>query len=95
MITVSIVTYKTDTAELARRLDSLCSEDVERIYIVDNSREDKIRRFCQNQPKVVYLANDNTGEAKCSRENLKARYRRRIRNRSFRYENIEAYRGDE
>ncbi|MEQ2598928.1 glycosyltransferase family 2 protein, partial [Phocaeicola vulgatus] len=39
MITVSIVTYKTNLEELSKCLQSLISSLVSQIYIVDNSNE--------------------------------------------------------
>ena len=61
MITVSICTYKTDTEELRKCLDSLISEKISNIYIVDNSHMRYIGEFCKEFSKVQYIPNDNVG----------------------------------
>ena len=61
MITVSIVTYKTDLDELKQCLESLTSPLVSKIYIVDNSNEKYIADFCVRYPKVEYIGCDNAG----------------------------------
>lgn len=61
MITVSIVTYKTDISELKNCLDSLDSSLVRRIYIVDNSRMESIADFGSQMDKVEYIGSDNVG----------------------------------
>lgn len=60
-VNVSIVTYRTDCAELERCLRSLDSECVERIYIVDNASETAVRDFCRKFPKVEYIPSANGG----------------------------------
>ena len=49
MITVSIVTYKTNLGELSKCLQSLISSLVSQIYIVHNSNERYIADFCQQR----------------------------------------------
>lgn len=61
MTTVSIVTYKTDTEELGRCLDSLTSERISKIYIVDNSRMKYLEEFCKGLRNVQYIPNENVG----------------------------------
>lgn len=61
MITVSIVTYKTDTEELKKCLASLNSPLVKKIYNVDNSRQQCIADFCKEQEKVEYIPSENVG----------------------------------
>lgn len=61
MITVSIVTYKTDLDELKKCLESLMSPLVSKIYIVDNSNERYIADFCLRYPQVKYIGSDNVG----------------------------------
>jgi len=61
MITVSIVTYKTDLGELRKCLGSLTSPLVLRIFIVDNSRMDSIADFCRQYRNVTYIGSDNVG----------------------------------
>lgn len=61
MVTVSIVTYKTDLGELRKCLDSLTSPLVSKIYIVDNSYQKYIADFCNGQENVEYIGSDNVG----------------------------------
>lgn len=61
MITVSIVTYKTDTEELRQCLSSLSSKLVKTIYIVDNSNLPYLANFCKDYDNVVYIGSDNEG----------------------------------
>lgn len=61
MITVSIVTYKTDLGELEHCLASLNSSLVKRIYIVDNSSEKYIEEFFKSYPAVSYIPGANVG----------------------------------
>ena len=61
MITVSIVTYKTDLEELTKCLKSLNSPLVHRVYIVDNSNESRMAEFCERQKNVEYIGSDNVG----------------------------------
>lgn len=61
MLTVSIVTYHTDTAELQRCLASLDNPSVRHIYIIDNSSDNATRACCEGRPGLTYIANDNTG----------------------------------
>lgn len=61
-VNVSIVTYHTDLDELRRCLDSLRSDVVGEIYIVDNGAEQRIADFCRDsQVKVTYIASTNRG----------------------------------
>lgn len=61
MVTVSIVTYKTDLKELEICLKSLTSRLVSKIYIVDNSNQRYIADFCKVQSKVIYIGSRNLG----------------------------------
>lgn len=61
MITVSIVTYKTDLEELSKCLQSLTSPLVSTIYIVDNSNEKYIADFCLQYANVIYIGSENVG----------------------------------
>lgn len=63
-LNVSIVTYRTDIAELKACLDSLLACDaVRRVDIVDNGNEQRLARFCHDcySDKVVYIPNENLG----------------------------------
>lgn len=61
MMTISIVTYKTDTEELRKCLESLCSSKVKKIYVVDNSWQPYLEEFCKSQEKVEYIPSENVG----------------------------------
>lgn len=61
MITVSIVTYKTDLEELQKCLDSLRSKSVKKIYVVDNSRQEYLEEFCDGKEGVEYIPDRNVG----------------------------------
>lgn len=61
MITVSIVTYKTDTGELQKCINSLSSKLVNRIYVVDNSRQKYLEDFCKVMQDVEYIPSENVG----------------------------------
>lgn len=61
MITVSIVAYKTDIAELKKCLASLSSPQVSKIFVVDNSQQQYLAEFCKNQDKVEYIQSENVG----------------------------------
>ena len=60
-LTVSIVTYNTDLNELTSCLRSLESPVVDKIYIVDNSKQSYIAEFCRGVEKVVYIGSENVG----------------------------------
>ena len=53
MITVSIVTYKTNLEELSQCLNSLDSPLISTIYIIDNSNLENIAKFCSQYPQIV------------------------------------------
>ncbi len=61
MISISIVTFKTDFEELKKCFESLTSSLVKTIYIVDNSNESYIADFCKSYSNVVYIGSDNVG----------------------------------
>ena len=61
MITISIVTFKTETVELQKCLDSLQSELVSKIYVIDNSKQNYLEDFCKGKNKVEYIPSENVG----------------------------------
>lgn len=61
MITISIVTYKTDLHELARCLNSLASPVVSTIYVIDNSNLKSIADFCSQYSNIIYIGSENVG----------------------------------
>lgn len=60
-LAVSIVTYRTPQAELTRCLDSLATDAVGRIEIIDNAGESRIRQIAGRYPKAVYSSLPNPG----------------------------------
>ncbi len=61
MITASIVTYKTDIDELKKCLSSLTSPSIDRIFIVDNSKQKYLEQFCEDYVNVEYIQSNNVG----------------------------------
>jgi len=61
ILAVSIVTYHTSEAELRSCLDSLASDVVERVHIVDNGSEPRIARIAADYDKVIYTPSANVG----------------------------------
>lgn len=61
MITVSIVTYKTDIIELQKCFNSLRSQIVRNIYVIDNSSQTYLEDFCKGQERVEYSPSENIG----------------------------------
>ena len=61
MITVSIVTYKTDVEELKKCFSSLTSPLIKTIYVVDNSEQIYLAEFCKQYSHVVYIGSQNVG----------------------------------
>jgi len=60
-VNISIVTYHTDTDELAKCLTSLDTDVVNKIFVIDNGSESRIEQFCRRYPDVEYIPNENTG----------------------------------
>lgn len=61
MISVSIVTYKTDLDEMASCLRSLESPLVYDIYVIDNADEQRMADFCRGWDKIIYIGGPNVG----------------------------------
>lgn len=60
MLTASIVTYKVGLDELGRALAPLRGV-AERVYVVDNAREERVEEFCRGYGFVRYIPHDNDG----------------------------------
>lgn len=60
-LSVSIVTYNTDTVELRTCLHSLRSKNVGCVYIIDNSQKEYLADFCQEFENVEYIPSENVG----------------------------------
>lgn len=55
MTTASIVTYNTDLFELTTLIRCLVENELKRIYVVDNSPADNLRRIASISPKIEYI----------------------------------------
>lgn len=61
MLTASLVTYHNPKNEIGKVLDCLMSSPIEKIYIVDNSRNDSLRQMESLSPRIRYIHNANLG----------------------------------
>ncbi|MCI9284949.1 MAG: glycosyltransferase family 2 protein [Muribaculaceae bacterium] len=61
MPTVSIVTYHPPEGELNHCLDCLVAAKVDRIYVIDNGRDEATRSVAAGYPDVIYVPSDNVG----------------------------------
>lgn len=61
MITISIVAYKTEVEELEKCLNSLRSKIVRKIYVVDNSQQEYLKKYCEEKEDVEYIPSRNVG----------------------------------
>lgn len=59
--TASIVVHNTPEAQLEKALDCLLKSDVEMIYIVDNSPNDKLKSISGKDDKIIYIKTENNG----------------------------------
>jgi GT2 family glycosyltransferase len=57
-ITASIVTYKTSRDELEKCIDSLRVNEINTIFISDNSPSNELKFFCEHFQQVVYIYNN-------------------------------------
>lgn len=60
-VSASIVTYRTDPAELRNVLRLLSESEAEQIYVVDNASQQEIARVCAGFDKVIYIPSGNFG----------------------------------
>ncbi len=61
MVSASIVTYHTPSADLAASLRCIFSDGVDKVYVVDNASEKRVRDIVGVFPGAEYIANENTG----------------------------------
>ncbi len=61
MITASIVTYHTPLPEIDKVLSCLAVSEVEKVYVIDNSRDKAMSDHLSGNPFVEYIASDNVG----------------------------------
>lgn len=71
MISASIVTYQTPLTELDTCYKALSGGRVARLYIIDNARQDMVRKWCDKRsrerkdhpgaPEIIYIPSPNHG----------------------------------
>jgi len=62
MVTASIVTYHTPQAEVEAIIRLVSSSPIDRLYVVDNSRDPATRKLCEvHAASVTYMECDNIG----------------------------------
>lgn len=61
ILSASIVTYHTETKELADCLDMLATASVPIVYVIDNGNEQRIKDICMSRQYVIYMAESNIG----------------------------------
>lgn len=76
MLTVSIVTYRTDADELRSCMASLSSEAVGHVYIVDNAGERRMARIAGEFGRTSYAALPNPGYGAAHNTAIRAALRR-------------------
>ncbi|MFV0507239.1 MAG: glycosyltransferase [Bacteroidales bacterium] len=55
MITASIVAYKTSDKDIQTVLQCACNSSIERLYLIDNSPTDDLRKYASYSPKIEYI----------------------------------------
>ncbi len=61
MLTASIVVHKTLPQQLQKALECLLRADIERVYIIDNSPDDSLRKSLPNNHRLDYRHVKNNG----------------------------------
>lgn len=61
MLTASIVTYHNPASEIKKIIGCVLQSTVEKLYIVDNSRNDALRILATLSPRIRYIHNANVG----------------------------------
>lgn len=61
MITASIVTFHTKHNDLTRLIDCVMKSPIDKLYIIDNSTNDELRKFVSNNPRIHYIHSLNLG----------------------------------
>ena len=61
MITASIVTYHNRASDINRVIDCVLRSPIDKLYIIDNSGNDSLRRLEHISPRIRYIHNVNTG----------------------------------
>ena len=61
MTTASIVTYKTRKDDLLKVVSSALADAVDRLYVVDQSPDERVRSFLSDDPRIEYHKRPNLG----------------------------------
>ena len=61
MLTASVVTYHTSLPEAGAVLDCVLRSSIDKLYIIDNSRNDALRILEKRSSKIRYIHNANIG----------------------------------
>lgn len=61
MITASVVTYNTRRDDLLKVLNSALAEEIDHLYVIDHSPDDKVKGFLPDNPKISYDRLPNKG----------------------------------
>ena len=61
MLPASVVTYHTSLPEISAVLDCALQSPIDKLYIIDNSRNDALRILERRSPKIRYIHNANIG----------------------------------
>lgn len=61
MITASIVTFHTDQKDLDKLIGCVMRTPIEKLYIIDNSTNDEIREYVNNNTRIHYIHSMNLG----------------------------------
>lgn len=61
MVTASIVTYFTETEDIVNVLNSCSRSPIDKVFVIDNSSEERIKQIAKKYPKVTYIPNINNG----------------------------------
>lgn len=61
MITASLVLYHNSPQEVAKLLECILKSSVNKLYIIDNSRDDSFRILEKHSERIRYIHNENIG----------------------------------
>lgn len=61
MITASIVTFHTSHEDLSRLIECIMKSSIDKLFIIDNSSNDELREYVNNNAKIHYIHSINLG----------------------------------
>jgi len=61
MITASIVTYHNPYDEVKLVVDCAYHNDIDKVYLIDHSSDDTLRKLETDYPQICYIKRENTG----------------------------------